>query len=275
MEICDLGTLDGPVLLFGGPYSNVQALGALMDWANAEGIPASHRICTGDVVAYCADPLACIDMMRDLALPIVAGNCEKQLSRAAADCGCGFAAGSTCEGLSAGWYGYANGLLDDRARQWLGACPDRLLFRHHGMRHVVIHGGASDISRFLWPISPDDDFWHEISILQEEVGAFDAVVSGHSGVPFIRWIDGISWLNPGAIGMPANDGQSSTSFAVLEGGEIRFESLDYDVGAAVEAMRAAGLTQGYDVALSSGYWPSEDVLPRVMRHGLKQSDDTP
>jgi len=32
-----------------------------------------------------------------------------------------------------------------------------------------------------------------------------------------------------------------------------------------DAMRRAGLVQGYDTALSTGYWPSEDVLPADLR----------
>jgi len=268
MQIRDLGVLDGRLVLFGGPYSNVQALSALMDWADRAGIARSRRICTGDVVAYCADPAATIALMQARGGPVVAGNCEKQLAAGAGDCGCGFASGSTCATLAKGWYSYANAAINDAQRVWLGACPDRLVFRHQATRYVVIHGGAGDISRFLWPITDEDDFWHEISLLQEEIGPFDAVIAGHSGVPFSRKVDGISWINPGVIGMPANDGQCETSFVVLDNGQPRFERLTYDIGAAVRAMEDAGLTQGYQTALKTGYWPSEDVLPRAMRHGV-------
>ena len=48
MKLVDLGELDAPVLLFGGPYSNLQATQALVELAKREGIPASHMICTGD-----------------------------------------------------------------------------------------------------------------------------------------------------------------------------------------------------------------------------------
>jgi len=34
---------------------------------------------------------------------------------------------------------------------------------------------------------------------------------------------------------------------------------------AAEAMIAAGLTQGYETALLTGYWPSEDILPLELR----------
>lgn len=64
MPLLELGTLDGPVLLFGGNYSNLRATEALIAEASRLGVPADHVICTGDVVAYCADPQATVDRMR-------------------------------------------------------------------------------------------------------------------------------------------------------------------------------------------------------------------
>lgn len=265
MRIRDLGDLDGEVLLFGGAYSNRQALESLLTWAVRAEIPPARRICTGDIVAYCADASACIEATRKSGLPVVAGNCEIQLARGAADCGCGFADGSACADLSEGWFSYASHVVSPAERVWLGTLPDRLTFRHCGQRFVVLHGGASDVSRFLWPISPEDDFWHEISLLQEEVGAIDGVIAGHCGVPFERWVDGIHWINAGVIGMPPHDGQQDTSFAVLKGGKLRFERLKYDAAGAARAMEKVGLTQGYHRSLECGYWPSEDILPISMR----------
>lgn len=263
--IKNLGVLEGAVLLFGGPYSNLEALQALMKWADQAGIAKTQRICTGDVVAYCGDPVATIALMKEIGGPVVAGNCEIQLANSRSDCGCGFEEGTTCAVLSEGWYQHVDKAISTEDRQWFASCPDRLTFQHHGKRYVVIHGGASDVSRFLWPISFEDDFWDEISLLQEEVGAIDAVISGHCGIAFERNIDGIEWINAGVIGMPANDGQPDTVFAVLDKNGVTFQPLPYDVNGAVGAMKRVGLIQGYEKALQSGHWPSEDILPKSMR----------
>ena len=45
-----------PILVFGGPYSNLRATQAMRARAEELGIPPSSTICTGDVVAYCAEP---------------------------------------------------------------------------------------------------------------------------------------------------------------------------------------------------------------------------
>jgi hypothetical protein len=48
--------------------------------------------------------------------------------------------------------------------------------------------------------------------------------------------------------------------------------LSYDPAPSLAAMRAAGLTQGYDRALETGLWPSEDVLPPQMRRQSEARD---
>jgi len=267
LQVRDLGELRGDVLLFGGPYSNLQASSALLAVAARLQIPPERRICTGDVVAYCADPGATLALWRGHA-QIVAGNCEKQLAAAAPDCGCGFDAGSACDLLSRGWYPFADGAMDAGARAFMGSLPDVIAFGHSGRRYAVIHGGLRDVARFLWPCSPGAAFEHEISAIQALVGHVDAVIAGHSGIAFQRRIGAVDWINAGVIGMPANDGRASTAYAVLGADGVRFARLDYDAKAARAAMRVAGLVQGYEEALVSGYWPSQDVLPPELRvHG--------
>ena len=104
----ELGELTGKVLLFGGPYSNLEATEALIRAARDHGIAPENVICTGDVVAYCADPLATVEAIRDWGCHVVMGNCEESLGEASADCGCGFEKGSACDLLAVKWYAHAN-----------------------------------------------------------------------------------------------------------------------------------------------------------------------
>jgi len=267
-KIRDLGNLAGEVLLFGGPYSNVQALHAMMALADMRGIDAARRICTGDVVAYCGDPAACVAKMRQVASPLARGNCEVQLADGALDCGCGFDAGTLCATLSDGWFPYARAHTSEDDCRWMARLPDWLIFRHSGKRYVVIHGAASDISRYLWSTSEEHEFIIEIKLIQQEIGPIDGVVCGHSGQAFLRVINGVQWINAGAIGMPPHDGTQRTWFAILGPNGLKFERLDYDVNGAVKAMESAGLDQGYERSLRAGYWPSEDVLPAALRQPL-------
>ncbi|SHG22711.1 metallophosphoesterase family protein [Cognatishimia maritima] len=266
MKVCDLGQLDTPLLLFGGPYSNLHASRALLDFAKKGGFGPEHVICTGDLVAYCADPVETATLWQDFGGPILAGNCEKQLAENAMDCGCGFEAGTTCDLLSAGWFAHADRLVRTKMRAWLGALPDLMVFQHHGQRFAVVHGGLTDISRFLWPVSPEAAFLQEFDAIADQIGRVDGVIAGHCGIAFEKMLsNGQRWINTGAIGMPPNDGTPQTAFAVMTAGQVAFHRLDYDAASASKAMEAVGLTQGYHRALLNGHWPSEDVLPPDMR----------
>ncbi|MDA5555444.1 metallophosphoesterase family protein [Shimia sp. MMG029] len=261
----DLGRLEGRVLVFGGPYSNLQATQAVLQEARAQGIAGRNLICTGDVVAYCGQPAETVAAVRESGAIVVAGNCEIQLASGAADCGCGFEEGTTCDLLSAGWYGYAAQQVDEAARAWMAGLPDIVCFELAGQRVAVIHGGVTDVARFLWETSPESAFTEEIAALTDKVGAVDVVLAGHCGIPFERQIDTVRWINAGVIGMPPHDGGQATRYAVFDGKTVTFHTLRYDTAQAFRKMQKAGLTQGYHDGLVSGYWPSEDVLPEDLR----------
>ena len=265
MKHRDLGDQNGALLLFGGPYSNLQATHAVLQAAAARGLTPGQMICTGDVVAYCGDPCATVDLLREAGISVVAGNCEKQLAAGAMDCGCGFEEGTACDLLSAGWFSHASRKITAAQRDWMGSLPDIASFHHAGKRYAVIHGGATDIARFIWESSSEEVFATEWRAVEAAIGPIDGVIAGHSGVPFIRETRLGIWINAGVIGMPPHDGSAMTRYATLENGRAEIHTLSYDVDGAVHAMTQAGLTQGYHDALTSGYWPSEDVLPLDLR----------
>ena len=260
MRVQDFGRFDTPVVLFGGPYSNLEALRALCE--TLDGRPA---ICTGDVVAYGGNPNETLELTRNVGFPVVAGNCERQIALGADNCGCGFGDGGACDLMSKAWYPIALASCDADARAWMAALPDLGIFVQDGLRYAVIHGGATDISRYIWPSSARADFIAEIDAIETAVGAVDGIVAGHSGIAFSRRIGRHHWINPGVIGLPPHDGRRETRYAVLNGGDVTIHRLAYDVDGARAAMKSKGLTQGYHDTLVTGIWPSEDILPPELR----------
>ena len=277
MRVKTLGELNDTLLLYGGIYSNFEAFIKMMDVADDLNIKPSSRLSNGDLVAYCADGSKIVSYFMEHNLTSIAGNCEKQLAQNALDCGCGYDEASICSLLSRAWYQHLNQDIDANAREWMAQLPDYILFTHHKKRFVMIHGGASDISKFIWSVSDDSLFKAEIDQLKSDFGDIDAVIASHSGIPFLKEIDGVTWVNTGAIGMPAHDGDNRTHYVILEKGEVRFERLTYDYQKASQRMRDVGLTQGYHDALLTGYWPSEDTLPvelRLSRDALSSVDSS-
>lgn len=260
-----LGALKAPLLVLGGPYSNLEATLTLRRIATERGIPGHRCICTGDLVAYCADPMETVREIRDWGVWVVMGNCEESLAAGARDCGCGFEQGSSCDLLSSQWFNYASARIDVGTRRWMATLPRRLEFTLNGLRLAAVHGGTLQINRFLFASQSDADFQQELQRLD-----VDGVLAGHCGIPFNRQIGPHLWHNAGVIGIPANDGTDQGWYSLLEPAgpgqvQISRHRLHYDTATAARKMRSAGLTGGYERALESGLWPILDVLPEAER----------
>lgn len=265
--ITDLGVVDKPLLLFGGPYSNLEATTAMLDEAQRLGFPPERIICTGDVVAYCADPQASVDAIRRSDIHVVMGNCEESLGFDNADCGCGFTEGSDCDALSRRWFAHAQTSLEPSAKAWMRRLSRQILLTINGRRLAVVHGRPSSINQFVFSSSPDSEKSADIHHLD-----VDGIIGGHSGLPFTQIIGHGMWHNPGAIGLPANDGISGGWYSTItpEKDTIRIahHRLFYDHKTAAARIEESGLPEVYADCLRTGLWPNMDVLndaERAMR----------
>ena len=249
-----------PLLVFGGPYSNLAATRALIEEAARRDIPPTQVICTGDVVAYCAEPEDTVSLIRDWGCHVVAGNCEEQLANGAEDCGCGFEEGTACDLLAKGWYPFANARVSAETRAWMASLPHSLEFRSGRMRCLAVHGTPSVTNQFV--------FGSEKATLDAELESVEAdlVLAGHCGIPFVHQKRGKVWFNPGVIGMPANDGTPDGWYGLIEpqadgGLSLSLHRLRYDAASAAAAMRRWAYADSYATSLVTGIWPSFDVLP--------------
>lgn len=261
-RIQNLGVLEGPLLIFGGPYSNLAATRALRDVAVKRAIPPQHIICTGDLVAYCAEPEETVNLIREWGVHVVLGNCEESFASRALDCGCGFEAGSTCSALSDQWFGYADARISEGNRSWMGQLPVSLTFQLGSQRFSCVHGGVESINKFFFASTPGAEKVAELSLLSQGI---DSLITGHCGIPFGQMIEGRAWLNAGVIGLPANDGTADGWYLVIDHVDnmikCEWHRLSYPAEQTRQTMLDAGLVSGYAETLISGLWPSEDVLP--------------
>jgi predicted phosphodiesterase len=256
---------DRPLLVFGGPYGNLEATEAVLSAAAALSISRERVICTGDIVAYCADARATVSLIRNAVSHVVMGNCEESLAAGAVDCGCGFAANSECQRLADAWFTHADGALGSDERSWMAQLPRRIDIELNGIRLAVVHGSITAINQFIFA-STDARIKHR----ELDRAGVDGIVGGHCGLPFTQIIDGRLWHNAGAMGMPANDGTPRVWFSILSpcenGISIAHRAICYDHQTTAAKMRQAGLPEGYATALANGLWPSCDVLlPKELR----------
>jgi len=261
MAIKHLGDIAEKLLVFGGPYSNLAATMALQARAAELDIPAERIICTGDIVAYCAEPAQTIDLIRDWGIHVVMGNCEEALAFSEADCGCGFAEDSSCSTLAVTWYQYADRRVTAEQRRWMQGLPRSIDFKIGIRSFKVVHGSLSSINEFVFASS-------DVAAKLEQIRAagVDVIIGGHCGIPFGQELDNLFWLNAGVIGMPANDGGSHGWYMMIDpaadGLQVSWHRLDYDHATSRKTTMAAGMTE-YGQALLDGCWPSIDILPEA------------
>jgi len=256
----DLGTRSGRLLVFGGPYSNLQALQALKSIAEQLQILADHIICTGDIVGYCAQPEESVQFMKDWGVHAIQGNVEQNIIRGEDDCGCNFAEGSRCDVFSRAWFPYAVRSLSAGSVAWLSTLPLQLSFRYAGKAVAVLHGAATGIADFVFASTP----WPVKELSFAATGA-EVILAGHAGLPFADEQAGHCWLNAGVIGMPANDGTPRVWYLLLDdatsGLEYSFHAFTYDNGKANQLMSANGLPDSYAHTLLTGIWDNCEILP--------------
>nr|WP_198661787.1 arsenosugar biosynthesis-associated peroxidase-like protein [Lewinella sp. IMCC34183] len=270
-RVPEVGRLHGPVLLFGGIYSNLEALTALRERADALGIAPGNVICTGDTPGYCADPEACLNVLEDWGVHSIAGNVEINLRDGVDDCGCNFSDGSRCDMFARLWYAYARAEVQERGLSYMRTLPRELEFTHGGRRVRVLHGSVDHESEFIWKSTP----W-QTKQRSFDVSGADVIVGGHSGLPFADARDGKLWINTGAAGMPANDGTPRTWYAILsDDGDrlpVSFYALDYDYRKAKEKMlrHRTRLPLSYAATLSTGVWDNTEIMPptEASREGI-------
>jgi predicted phosphodiesterase len=247
------------LLLFGGVYSNLQALEELKKIAESKGFLPQNIICTGDIVAYCAQPEECIQLIKEWGINCIIGNVEEQVRSGGNDCGCNFNEGSRCDAFSRQWFPFVQESLSEDSLQWLTTLPAFLQFPFGGKRVSVVHGSFSDISQFIFYSTP----W-EIKQAELEQSASDIIIAGHCGLPFSQKKGASWWINPGVIGMPANDGESLVWYAELSSGEhlqVQHHAFAYNHYLSQQLMREKQLPLSYAETLDSGIWDNCEVLP--------------
>ena len=257
-KIIKKGIISGKVLLFGGVYSNLQALEALITIAKTEEILPKNCFCTGDIVGYCAQPEETIQKFKNWGANSIIGNVEEQLRSGAMDCGCDFKTGSRCDGFSREWYPYAQSQISEDSINWMKKLPDHITFQYAEKKVVLVHGSYGNISEFifkstLWQLK-ETSFNHGASV----------VIAGHCGIPFYDQHNEQLWLNPGVIGMPANEGHSGVWYMILDdknGFTFKHHILNYDYKTTYNLMNKAGLPKEYAETLITGLWDNMEILP--------------
>lgn len=217
-------------------HGNLAALKAVL--AHPDGQTADRTVCLGDTVGYGSHPSSCINLVRQICDEVVAGNHD-------------FGAAGLMSVSSFNFDGqraieWTRTQLDEEHIQWLTDLPVQAFFYGINLTHAS-------------PVNPRS--WIYIMTAPD---AIDAVLAsgdylsiyGHTHIP-MQWtrigdcsgaesgsLEDVSLINCGSVGQP-RDGDPRAAYLLLDTNEMTFRHVrvEYDVEAAAQAIRAAGLPE--------------------------------
>jgi predicted phosphodiesterase len=185
-------------------HANLPALRAAL--AEAERLGADLVAAAGDLVGGGPHPAQVVAVLRERDILSVRGNVDRKVVRLAER---GRRRTQRPEGKR-GNYAWTARQLEPDALRWLGALPERRTLSLAGAVVELVHGSPLGDADYVYPsITPIG--------LAAKLGDDrpDALVCGHSHVPFVRSVGGVLVVNCGAAGRPV-DGDPRGALAVLD-----------------------------------------------------------
>ncbi len=227
--------------VLGDIHSNIDALNAVVEDARSRS--ATDFICVGDIVGYNASPNECVDLIRELDCFTVRGNHDHY---------CAYDESlDDFHPMAASVIAWTRRqLVGDRA-QWLKGLPLQAFFQ--GL--TIVHSTLDMPERWGYvfdTIEAEAHFFYQNTQL---------CFHGHTHVPvvfqkhgsIVERIDQANthislgrkyFINTGSVGQP-RDNDSRASYCIYDPAkrEIQFHRVEYDVKAAQERIRKAGLPE--------------------------------
>jgi diadenosine tetraphosphatase ApaH/serine/threonine PP2A family protein phosphatase len=226
------------IALFGDIHSNLEALQSVLADARIQG--CTHHICLGDLVGYSADPVACIDTVRQLDCPVIKGNHDEQAAMSGALTG--------FTELAATAMRWTREQLGEADKAWLRALRLQRVIRDftvvhatldtpHKWGYIVTPGDAA--ASFTYQHTPVCFFGHTHEPLLFQTGfvvkkrTFDKVQL-KPGVQYL--------INAGSVGQP-RDGDWRASYVIYQPDtlDVELRRIPYDIELAQRKILEAGL----------------------------------
>jgi predicted phosphodiesterase len=237
-------------------HANLPALRAVL--ADIDGQPNIDAIYhVGDLTGYAPWPNEVVDLLRDRAIPGVAGNYDSTVATDYKHCGCR-ADSPHEEELSHLSYEWTRSQATPETKKYLASLPFRIDIRPLG-GHVsgptisLVHGNQT-LNTVYVTEDRSDSFLEKMA---RDVGARagDVLCFGHTHKPWQRVVGGIQFINTGSVGRP-KDGDWRACYVLLSieasGPRIEFVRVPYGVDEAANAIRASDLPAEFAEVLKSG-----------------------
>jgi predicted phosphodiesterase len=257
--------------VFGGVYSNYLALKALLKDSRAPEI--QHLYCLGDLGAFGPLPDRVCEILRETGIPVIQGNYDNSVGNGLADCQCGYT-DPRDNYFARVSYDYTFRHTNNDNKTWLRKLQPEIRIRVGPYRVLLCHGSPRKMNEFLWKTTTSNAF---LDWLFERYD-IDIIVATHTGLHWHREPSpGKHFINCGAIGRPANDGQTTVVYTVIsaenadnagKAGRLKvdFVRLAYDHERLAAEMASEGLPEEFIETIRTGWWTTcNEILPAKER----------
>jgi len=203
------------ILFISDIHGNKEALDAVLQ------IPHDEVICLGDIADYGPSPAECIEYIMENKIVTVLGNHDVAVG-SGIDCGCGY----TYKHLSIATREYTWDSIDEKHRVFLRQLPFEIRTELGGKKIHMTHGSPRSNYEYIKPDTPEA----EVCEMIKEIDA-DFLFIGHSHIPFVREVAGVTIVNPGSVGQPRdNDPKASCAMFNTETFQVDLIRCEYDIG---------------------------------------------
>ncbi|HJH29490.1 MAG TPA: metallophosphoesterase [Methanosarcinaceae archaeon] len=187
------------LLIISDIHGNKEALDAVLK------VEHDAIVCLGDLVDYGPAPAECIDRIRQAGIRTIMGNHDNAVAFKV-DCECG----STYKQLSVATREYTWEQLDDSHIEYLKGLPADMDMTFKDVIVHFAHGSPRSMYEYIEPETPDDEILEMIQNMHADI-----IIIGHSHVPFVREVGGVTIINPGSVGQ-SRDNDTRASCAVFD-----------------------------------------------------------
>ena len=244
-------------------HANLPALEAVLaDIEARPNVGAVYHL--GDLVGYAPWPDEVVALLKERAIPGVAGNYDSTVATDYEHCGCKYE-DARQEELSHLSYEWTRAHVVADTKRALGALPFRIDIRPFGghlagPRLVLVHGNPV-LNTVYWTEDRSDRFCTQMA---ETAGAKagDVIAFGHTHKPWHRVVDDIHFVNTGSVGRP-KDGDWRAGYALVSFDQrtvaVEHIRVEYDVDRAVQAILSGELPDDFAEYLQTGGKPVSEV----------------
>lgn len=236
-------------------HANLFALEAVLAHAKSMGI--KNFWCLGDLVQFNAYPQEVVKTIRKLDAVSVYGNMDQSILEKKKYLHKKNQSNIPENELP---YMWTYQKLSRKSIDFLRDLPEKKRIKINGTRFLLVHGSPAGFDDPIRIDTSDDRMRELIKLTNAEF-----VVFGHTHNPFVREVDGVTFINPGSVGKPI-DGDPRASYAVLKikKDQVSIEPyrVEYNLEKTLESMKEAELPELYirSLQLSLGHDKTQEIL---------------